>query len=176
MTILCVEALFLEGWRDANLFTRREKANIALIKTTLQEYKKKRRPQYPDVFSSADVSANVYHRGYERGLEQALQFAGKSAESAQDRVFFNLVRDGFTQEGRLEGFRFAVDKRGHIPALQAEIAETESLINRSLAKPRTGHSIADAMQPGTSVRLHKDGYLIGLNDAISIAKTVLEIS
>jgi hypothetical protein len=73
-----------------------------------------------------------------------------------------LYREKLLAQGRYDAFVFVQESRGNIACLKEKIAWYEELMTNP------PDDWKGPMSPGSSVRLHKEGYLPGLKDALKI--------
>lgn len=77
-------------------------------------------------------------------------------------ILAGLRREELLSQGRHDAFLFALECKGDVARLYAEIQETETTI----AHPPD--HLKGPMSPNASPRVYKDGYLAGLKDALRI--------
>lgn len=79
-----------------------------------------------------------------------------------DDVLGAFRREELLAQGRHDAFLFALDCKGDVSRLRAEIQETEDTITNPPAH------LKGLMTPNASPRVYKDGYRAGLKDALQI--------
>ena len=89
----------------------------------------------------------------------------QQSHSFSKRIEMVLRREALLASGRKDAIQFAWDCKGDLPALKAEVQETEELIS---APERTKKDMA----PGTTPRIYREAYLAGLKDVIDIISTL----
>ena len=85
-----------------------------------------------------------------------------SISQLSQRLSLELRREEMLTQGRSDAFRFVHEHSGDVAQIQSEIEKFEDYV----ANPP--QSLRRAMSPNTTVRLHAEGYIPGLKDALRI--------
>ncbi len=86
----------------------------------------------------------------------------ESLSHLPERVRFALRRERLMAQGRYDAFVFVQECRGDIACLKEKIHWYKELMSNP------PDDWKGPMSPDSSVRMHKDGYLPGLQDALNI--------
>ncbi len=77
------------------------------------------------------------------------------------RVWAALWREALLADGRSDAFEFALQCEGDLVQLRDQAQETQELMSDP-------DMLKGPMAPGSGPRIYREGYLVGLNEAISI--------
>ena len=161
------EACLAEGRSHAlELASEEYRGDIRLVEAKLHEAEHSP-PSIPDKeqrFSMCGKCEHIYHEGFLVGLKQAIEIIRgqlDTDEPSNGKISptFRVVM--WLAGGRREAFHFALNHHSDLSAIQAEIQESEELINSPYM--RTG-----SMAPNASPRIAREGYLLGLREAVII--------
>src|SRR5438270_878447 len=75
-----------------------------------------------------------------------------------------FLRDVWLAQGRARGFQFALDNAEDVQKIEDEIREQEEIMSNPHNSPH--------MAPGASPRVHIEGYVAALKEAISLISTL----
>lgn len=154
------KAQFAEGWLYGILFAKFSKEAIEYIEAEIRAIEEVPNHLTANMraISAEHTTTLGFRKGYREGLVHALQLI-KDGESS----IAQLHHDQFEDHGRSDALNFALKHRGEVTTLRTELERVQTLVARGAAKRPQG-----PMSPGASPRIYRDGYIIGLNEALEL--------
>lgn len=89
-----------------------------------------------------------------------------------NRVKHALLQQAWFTEGRLNAFEFAVKCEADTGIIRTELESEETSMQDVLVNPAYGKN--NPMAPGASPRIYRDGYILGLQEAIKLIERVVD--
>jgi hypothetical protein len=78
-----------------------------------------------------------------------------------DKVWTALWREALTAEGRSDAFGFGLECDGDLEQLKGKLQEVEQMMSDP-------DMLKGPMSPGSGPRIYREGYLVGLKEAIAM--------